>query len=61
MRSFKEKQFEKDIILVAIDHYCCFSLSYRNVSEILKECVVSIHSTTIMRLISEYGDFIYRL
>jgi putative transposase len=37
MRYFKGKQFKKDIILVAVGYYCRFSLSYRDVSEILKE------------------------
>jgi transposase-like protein len=36
MRYFKGKQFKKDIILVAVGYYCRFSLSYRDVSEILK-------------------------
>ncbi|MBD2802432.1 IS6 family transposase, partial [Xenorhabdus sp. M] len=37
MRYFKGKQFKKDIILVAVGYYCRFSLSYCDVSEILKE------------------------
>ncbi|MEI4605814.1 IS6 family transposase, partial [Bacillus cereus] len=37
MGYFKGKQFKKDIILVAVGYYCRFSLSYRDVSEILKE------------------------
>ncbi len=37
MRYFKGKQFKKDIILVAIGYDCRFSLSYRDVSEVLKE------------------------
>lgn len=37
MRYFKGKQFKKDIILVAVGYYCRFSLSYRDVSEILNE------------------------
>ena len=37
MRYFKGKQLKKEIILVAVGYYCCFSLSYRDVSEILKE------------------------
>jgi hypothetical protein len=37
MGYFKGKQFKKDIILVAVGYYCRFSLSYRDVSEILKK------------------------
>lgn len=49
MGCFKGKQFKKDIILVAVGYYYRFSLSCRDVSEILKERGVSVHSTTIMR------------
>ncbi|KXY39995.1 transposase [Bacillus cereus] len=48
MQYFKGKQFKKDIILVAVGYYCRFSLSYRDVSEILKERGVSVHPTPIM-------------
>ncbi|PGD90355.1 IS6 family transposase, partial [Bacillus pseudomycoides] len=37
MRYFKGKKFKKDIILVAVGYYFRFSLSYRDVSDILKE------------------------
>jgi len=37
MKYFKGKQFRKDIILVAALYYCRFSLSYRDVSKLLKE------------------------
>lgn len=61
MGYFKGKQFEKDIILLAVGYYCHFSLSYRVVSEILKESEVSVHPTTIMRWIHEYGNLIYQI
>ncbi|MBJ8030158.1 IS6 family transposase [Bacillus cereus group sp. N21] len=61
MRYFKGKQFKKDIILVAVGYYCRFSLSYRNVSEILKERGVFVHPTTIMRWVHEYGNLIYQI
>ncbi len=59
MRYFKGKQLKKDIILVAVGYYCCFSLSYRDVSEILKEREVLMHPTTNMRLVHEYSNLIY--
>lgn len=43
----KGKPFKKDIILVAVGYYYRFSLSYRDVPEILKERSVSVHPTTI--------------
>ncbi|OUC03128.1 IS6 family transposase, partial [Bacillus thuringiensis serovar medellin] len=61
MGYFKGKQFKKDIILVAVGYYCRFSLSYRDVSEILKEGGVSVHPTTIMRWVHEYGNLIYQI
>ncbi|MED3358729.1 IS6 family transposase [Bacillus thuringiensis] len=61
MGYFKGKQFKKDIILVAIGYYCRFSLSYREVSELLRERGISVHPTTIMRWVHEYGDFIYQI
>ncbi len=61
MGYFKGKQFKKDIILVAVGYYCRFSLSYREVSEILKERGVSVHPTTIMRWVHEYGNLIYQI
>lgn len=42
MGYFKGKQFKKDIILVAVGYYCRFSLSYRDVSAILKGRGVSV-------------------
>ncbi|ALZ64529.1 hypothetical protein FORC13_p044 (plasmid) [Bacillus cereus] len=59
MRYFKGKQFEKNIILVAVDYYCRFSLSYRDMSEILKERGISIHPTTIMRWVHRYENIIH--
>lgn len=61
MRYFKGKQFNKDIILVAVGYYCRFSLSYRDVSVILQERGVSIHPTIIMRWMHEYGNLIYQI
>nr|WP_240523192.1 IS6 family transposase [Bacillus cereus] len=61
MGYFKGKQFKKDIILVAVGYYCRFSLSYRDVSEILRERGISVHPTTIMRWVHEYVNLIYQI
>ncbi|EJR89772.1 hypothetical protein IKG_06000 [Bacillus cereus VD200] len=61
MGYFKGKQFKQDIILVAVGYYCRFSLSYRDVSEILKERGISIHPTIIMRWVHGYGNLIYQM
>ncbi|MGG0314247.1 IS6 family transposase [Bacillus mycoides] len=49
------------MILVAVGYYCRFSLSYRDVSELLKERGISVHPTTIMRWVHEYGNLIYQI
>ncbi|MED1047859.1 IS6 family transposase [Bacillus mycoides] len=49
------------MILVAVGYYYRFSLSYRDVSEILKERGVSVHPTTIMRWVHEHGNLIYQI
>ncbi len=61
MRYFKGKQFKKDIILVTIGYYCRFSLSYRDISELLRDRSISVYLTTIMRLVHEYGNLIYQI
>ncbi|OFD70414.1 hypothetical protein BWGOE8_09500 [Bacillus mycoides] len=61
MGYFKGKQFKKGIILVAVGYYCRFSLSYRDVSELLRERGISVHPTTIVRWVHEYGDLIYQI
>ena len=47
--------------MVAVGYYCRFALSYRDVSEILKERGISVHPTTIMRWVHEYGNLIYQI
>lgn len=61
MRYFKGKQFKRDVILVAVGQYCRFSLSYRDVSEILKERGLSAHPRTIMRWVHEYDNLLYQI
>ncbi len=61
MGYFIGKQFKKDIILVAVGYYCRFSLSYRDISELLRERDISVHPTTIMRWVHEYRNLIYQI
>lgn len=46
---FKGRHFQKDIILVAVGYYLRFSLSYRDLVEILRDRGIAAHHTTIMR------------
>jgi transposase, IS6 family len=44
---FKWRQFEPEIILLAIDWYLRFSLSYRDVEELLAERVLRADRVTV--------------
>ena len=52
---FKGRHFQQDIILVAVGYYFRFSLSYRDVVEILRDRGIIIHHTTVMRWVHHYG------
>ena len=52
---FKGRHFQKDIILVAVGYYFRFSLSYRDIVEILRDRGITVHHTTIMRWVHHYG------
>ena len=43
MNYFRYKQFNKDVITVAVGYYLRYALSYRNISEILRERGVNVH------------------
>ena len=47
--------------MVAVGYYCRFALSYCDVSEMLNERGISVHPTTIMRWVHEYGHLIYQI
>lgn len=50
MNYFRYKQFNKDIITVAVGYYLRYALSYHNISEILSECGVNVHHSVILSL-----------
>ena len=41
MNYFRYKQFNKDVITVAVGYYLRYALSYRDISEILREVVLT--------------------
>lgn len=47
--SFKGYQFHKDIILQAVYWYCRYSLSYRDIEELMEERGVEVDHSTIQR------------
>lgn len=55
MITFKYRQFEQDIILQCVRWYCAYSLSTRNLEEMMKERGVSISHTTLHRWVVHYA------
>ncbi len=52
---FKWKHYEADMILLTVRWYLKYCLSYRDVSEMMKERGLNISHTTIMRWVHEFG------
>ncbi len=61
MAHFKGKQFKQDIIMVAVGYYLRYNLSYRDVSEILRERGIEVCHTTVYRWVQEYSQIVYGL
>ncbi|WP_195905446.1 IS6 family transposase, partial [Enterococcus faecium] len=61
MSHFKGKQFQQDVIIVAVGYYLRYNLSYREVQEILYDRVINAFNTTIYRWVYEYGKLFYRI
>ena len=55
MNHFKGRHFQKDIILVVVGYYFRFSLSYRDIVELLRDRGITVHHTTVMRWVHHYG------
>jgi putative transposase len=49
MSHFKGKQFQQDVIIVAVGYYLRYNLSYREVQEILYDRGINVSHTTIYR------------
>ena len=59
MNYFRYKQFNKDVITVAVGYYLRYALSYRDISEILRN-VVNVHHSTVYRC-QEYAPILYQI
>ena len=57
---FKWRQFEPEVILLAIGWYLRFSLSYRDVEELLTERGLSVDHVTIWRWVQRYAPELER-
>src|ERR1700726_4365510 len=57
---FKWRQFEPEVILLAVGWYLRFSLSYRDVEELLAERGLHADHVTVWRWVQRYGPEILR-
>jgi len=57
---FKWRQFEPEMILLAVGWYLRFSLSYRDVEELLAERGLLVDHVTVWRWVQRYGPEIQR-
>jgi len=55
VNSFKWKHYEGEIILLNVRWYLKYSLSYRNLEEMMAERGVEVDHTTIMRWVHQYS------
>jgi len=58
MISFKGRHFEKVMILMAVRWYVAYSLSYRNIEELMKERGLSLDHATVQRWVVEYAPLL---
>jgi transposase, IS6 family len=57
---FKWRQFEPEVILLAVGWYLRFSLSYRDVEELLAERGISADHVTLWRWVQRYAPALER-
>ena len=58
MISFKGKHFAKDIILLVVRWYVSYSLSYRNIEEMMLERGIKVDHATLNRWVIEYSPLL---
>ena len=57
---FKWRQFEPQVVLMAVGWYLRFSLSYRDVEELVRERGLSVDHVTVWRWVQRYAPEIER-
>ncbi len=58
MMSFKSRHFEKELILLSVRWYVAYSLSYRNLEEMMSERGVSVDHSTLNRWVVHYAPLL---
>ncbi|KKW69773.1 transposase, partial [Lactococcus cremoris] len=61
MNYFKGKQFQKDVIIVAVGYYLRYNLSYREIQELLYDRGINVCSHNYLSLGTEYSKVLYHL
>ena len=61
MNHFKGKQFQQDVIIIAVGYYLRYNLSSREVQELLYDRGINVCHTTIYRWVQEYSKILYYL
>jgi len=52
---FKWRHFEPEIILLCVRWYCRYQLSYRDLTEMMRERGLSVHHSTLFRWVQTYA------
>ncbi len=60
MNYFRYKLFNRDVITVVVGYYLTYALSYRDISEILRDRRVNVHHSAVYRCLPEYAIVLYR-
>ena len=60
MNHFKDKQFQQDVIIVAVGYYLRYNLSYREVQELLYDRGIML-SHYDLSVVQEYSKILYHL
>ena len=58
MLTFKWRHFKKDIILMAVRWYVAYSLSYRDIEELMAERGVMVDHSTLNRWVIKYAPLL---
>lgn len=56
--NFSGKQFPKEVIITAVRWYLAYTLSYRNIEELIKEWNIGLDHSTVQRWVAEYGRWL---
>jgi transposase-like protein len=56
MINFTGRHFPKDIILMSVRWYLSYSLSYRDIEELMQERMINVDHATLQRWVVKYSS-----